>query len=293
MDSHNPTAPDIVVQVVHIEGPRKGEIDELRKDVITIGRDPGSDVAIPADVRVVSRHHAEIKREGNRFLLINQGRNGCFVNGRQVDQAYLKQGDVIVLAEGGPKISFLYTMKAPSRPRGAVAPTYTPPSAPVSSGVPGFQTPAVSRAAPEVGPFTLQYGIQIRSLKQASVKIGREDGNDFVIKHPSVFKTHAEIVFQQQQYAIRDLTGSLLTFVNERPVKGDVPLTESDIITFGDGGPQMRYLGTGRFVEVIEQDAATEEEATELQDSVETHSAFDFGSDKPEKTNFFKSLFKR
>ena len=66
-----PSIPEITVQIVHIEGPRKGQIDEVSAMRITIGRDPSNTVVYGKDMRRVSRHHAEIVREGNRFLLKN------------------------------------------------------------------------------------------------------------------------------------------------------------------------------------------------------------------------------
>lgn len=101
--------PDIQLQIVHIDGPRKGEIDEFRQPVVTIGRSPSADVRFPAELRFVSRNHAEIKREGNRFLLLNHSPNGCTVNGQPADSVYLKQGDVITFAEGGPSLKYLGT----------------------------------------------------------------------------------------------------------------------------------------------------------------------------------------
>ena len=54
----------------------------------------------------MSRKHAEIIREGNRFKLVDLSANGTFVNGKRVKEVYLKDGDVLTFAEGGPKVSF-------------------------------------------------------------------------------------------------------------------------------------------------------------------------------------------
>jgi len=99
-------APVIVVQLVHIYGPLKGEIQEFSESMILIGRHPSCHVLFPKDVAIVSRRHAQIVREGNRFKLIDQSDNGTFVNGKRVKEAYLKDGDVLIFAEGGPKVSF-------------------------------------------------------------------------------------------------------------------------------------------------------------------------------------------
>ncbi|WDP92888.1 MAG: FHA domain-containing protein [Desulfobacter sp.] len=97
----------IIVQLVHIHGPLKGGIQEFDGSEITIGRHPSSDLVFPKDLVVISRNHARIQREGNRFKIIDTSTNGTFVNGSRVTEAWLKNGDVIFFTEGGPKVSFL------------------------------------------------------------------------------------------------------------------------------------------------------------------------------------------
>ena len=256
LNTNNPNVPEILVQIVHIDGPRKGQIDELSGSRISIGRDPSSDVAFPNEARMVSRKHAEIKREGNRFLLVAYGKNGCFVNGEQVEEAYLSQGDVIVFAEGGPKVSFLYSVR-PGSQAGSAKPASRPAAPPPQSRAPGrtgaVQPPAgPSALGNQSAPFTIQFGTNIRSYKQSSVKLGKAPSCDFVLSHPRVFDLHAEVFFQQDRYYLRDLTGSQATLVNGRPVKTETPLQDNDVITFAEGGPQLRYLGSGRLAEVLQ-----------------------------------------
>ncbi|MBI5017307.1 MAG: FHA domain-containing protein [Deltaproteobacteria bacterium] len=263
MDPLNSTAaaPEIVVQIVHIEGPRKGEIQEFSQARITFGRDPSCDVVFPRDLRTVSRHHAEINREGNRFHLVNRSPNGCFVNNRPAEEAYLKQGDVLVFSEGGPKVSFLSSVQAAPRARPATPPS--PPTPPPRPSAPpprpaaaafSHPTPAPSRpsAPAETGAFTIQYGTAIRSFKQAAVRLGRDASSDFVLGDPRVFGTHAEIYVRQGQYHLRDLTESQATLLNGRAILADTPLQENDVVGLCEGGPKLRYLGSGRLAEVIE-----------------------------------------
>ena len=99
--------PKIIVQLVHIEGPFKGEIQELTEDTILIGRHPSCHVKFPVDYATISRKHATIVREGNRFKFKDQSTNGTFINGKKVKEAILKDGDVLIFAKGGPKVSFL------------------------------------------------------------------------------------------------------------------------------------------------------------------------------------------
>ncbi len=103
--------PVIVVQLIHIQGPLKGEIQDFSESAILIGRLPSCHLRFPNDLAYISRKHAEIVREGNQFKLIDHSANGTFVNGKKVKETYLKDGDVLTFSEGGPKVSFLTQMK--------------------------------------------------------------------------------------------------------------------------------------------------------------------------------------
>jgi pSer/pThr/pTyr-binding forkhead associated (FHA) protein len=46
------------------------------------------------------------------------------------------------------------------------------------------------------------------------VRIGRQDGLDVVLSHPTVSRQHAEVVPTQQGWVVRDLKSSHGTFVN-------------------------------------------------------------------------------
>lgn len=298
----NAVAPDIIVQLVHIDGPRKGQIDESLNTRVTIGRDPSNDVAFPRDLLIVSRLHAEIVREGNRFLFICKGKNGCFINGAAATQAYLKQGDVIMLAESGPKISFLSAIKKTPRAAATVPPAMPDTSTARATGTAGGSVgrPVPPRAEPQTVPFTFQYGIHIKSLKQTAAQIGRDEKCDFVLPHPSVHGFHAKVYFAQNRYYISNISTGGVVYINNRPIQSDAELLDNDEIMLGDGGPRLRFLGTGRFVEVVAQSAMTESptqfepEPTNAVDDIESHKAFlNTDGAGAGKKGFFKSLFKK
>lgn len=70
----------------------------IERDVIVIGRGEDCDVVLPE--RPISRRHAEIRREGNRYLLRDLGsKNGTCLNGREIDGPVpLQDGDEIQIA---------------------------------------------------------------------------------------------------------------------------------------------------------------------------------------------------
>jgi pSer/pThr/pTyr-binding forkhead associated (FHA) protein len=114
--------PAITVQLIHIHGGLKGEIQEFTDSVITIGRLPSYTVHFPAEEPGVSREHARIDRDGNQFRLTAlKDTFGTFVNGRQVREVLLRNGDVIEFGSAGPKVSFntefgVQTSKTASEP---------------------------------------------------------------------------------------------------------------------------------------------------------------------------------
>jgi len=99
---------DIKVQLVHLNGPLKGELQEFVSPVICIGRHPECQVVFPKDCTTLSRRHVEIRREGNRYKCIDLSTNGTLINGKKLKEAFLKDGDVLILGgKDGPKVSFL------------------------------------------------------------------------------------------------------------------------------------------------------------------------------------------
>jgi len=74
------------------------KVFEVNKPVLTIGRSSQSDIQLLA--KSVSRNHAHILQEGDKFLLEDLGSsNGTKLNGVRINRAYLNDGDIIVIGE--------------------------------------------------------------------------------------------------------------------------------------------------------------------------------------------------
>lgn len=257
--------PNIVVQMVHIQGPLKGEIQEFSQPLILVGRHPSCQVRFPADLTIMSRKHAEIVREGNRFKLVDHSTNGTFVNGKRLRETYLKEGDVLAFAEGGPKVSFLTKIKEESIEAQETLPPAQVQSSFASEPEPQEAGPQeISLSPPEPkreseiivqkaqAPVIIQYGPTLLSFKETPITIGKTPNCDFVLDHPSVLDRHVQIFFHQNQYWIKDLTGQGMALVNRQSINLQVPLGSNDELALSPEGPFFRFLGGGRLAEIQE-----------------------------------------
>ena len=78
--------------LVVTQGPAAGSRFELSDAHVTLGRHPESDIFL--DDITVSRHHAEIYRDGLVQHVKDMGSlNGTYLNSRRVEDAGLKNGD--------------------------------------------------------------------------------------------------------------------------------------------------------------------------------------------------------
>ncbi|MBD2104594.1 protein kinase [Leptolyngbya sp. FACHB-261] len=76
------------------------------KDVISIGRAPDNNVVLYS--AVVSRRHAELRRNGDIWELTNLGTNGTYLNGKRVQQSIVANGSVLRLARSGPNLKIQF-----------------------------------------------------------------------------------------------------------------------------------------------------------------------------------------
>jgi len=253
--------PTIIMQLVHIQGPMKGEIQEFPDSEISIGRHPSCHVRFPKDLAIISREHARIIREGNRFKLIDQSTNGTYLNGTRITEAILKDGDILLFADGGPKVSFLTKIAEapgdlPQAPEIPATPINRPrPSQPQASRAPLSPPPEMPpRPAMEIErtqmPLIIQYGPTLRTFKELPVTIGRNPACDFSIDHPGILEQHAQIFFNQGQYWVKDLTGRNQISINGSPVPSQAALQPESRLSLSPNGPNFRFLGAGRLAEI-------------------------------------------
>jgi pSer/pThr/pTyr-binding forkhead associated (FHA) protein len=79
-------------------GANAGSTFLIDRDVTTAGRLPQSDIFL--DDVTVSRNHAQLRREGGRFFVHDEGSlNGTYVNMQRVEDAELADGDEIQIGK--------------------------------------------------------------------------------------------------------------------------------------------------------------------------------------------------
>jgi hypothetical protein len=98
---------EMKIQLVHISGPLRGKIQEFKESEVRIGKGKNCEVQFPEDYGIVSLIHAIILQDNNKFKIISKDGSLTIVNGKIIEECYLREGDVITLGQNGPKISFL------------------------------------------------------------------------------------------------------------------------------------------------------------------------------------------
>jgi pSer/pThr/pTyr-binding forkhead associated (FHA) protein len=266
--------PTINVQLIHIFGSMKGEIQEFTDNLISIGRTSASILRFPAEEPGVSRNHARIEREGNQFKLIDVSTYGTFVNGKQIKETFLKSGDVIEFGPGGPKVSFNTEVVEGVVAVSEVESPQQPPPSPVADAVPPRvvaqvesrqkvevpeavapeQKPAPEKVvAPQykvAAPLVIQYGPTIRSYNEVPVIVGAHARADFVLQAPGILDQHFQIFFARNVYWIKDLTGQQTIRINRQPIDVQAELKPQDEIECTSQGPCFKFLGDGRLAEL-------------------------------------------
>lgn len=84
------------IRIEHLSGPEDGKVVGFSKNSIIIGRAEDCDLVLAHD-GTVSRHHARIVRDGEKFFIEDLGStHGTFVNGERITgRTELRPGAII------------------------------------------------------------------------------------------------------------------------------------------------------------------------------------------------------
>lgn len=88
---------------------KAGESQKIIIDQVELGRDASCQVRFDESFPTVSRKHAAIVKDGDRWKIVPLSKtNSTYLNGRKIENEwYLENGDEIQLSNGGPKMGFI------------------------------------------------------------------------------------------------------------------------------------------------------------------------------------------
>lgn len=113
------------LRIVHTFGHSAGAERTFTANIVRIGRAPDNDIVLDANHdREASGHHAELRREGSTWHVVDLGsRNGTFVGGQRVDRRVLASGDEVSFGSKGPRVrvEFVPSAVGPAAPMAPAA----------------------------------------------------------------------------------------------------------------------------------------------------------------------------
>jgi ABC-type multidrug transport system ATPase subunit len=232
-------------RLVHLTGGLAGRVRDVDAEEVVLGRDPQeAQVVFPADDGTVSRRHALLRVQDGRLLLRDlDSSTGTFVDGHDVEEAELADGDVFALGADGPRLR----VELAEGGTLVVDPGLLPARLvrPAAAGAPGV---ASAPAGPVPGPdsrlrLTFVTGTRAGAsveLAGAVLRIGRAEGSS--VWTPSdriVSAQHAKIVRLEDGYVVIDLESRNGTYLNGQRIERS-PLRHGDVLGLGPGGPEMK-----------------------------------------------------
>ena len=229
--------------------PEHGTHLVLDSETTLLGRDLIAITPEEAAGPVVSRRHAEVRRDSNGEFFVEdlQSFNGTLVNGKRIfQQTPLHDGDRIQLSVSGPMLRFVTPNKKPAEP---VAPT-----APVSfDGPPPWTESSDDLQSIARGQSTLVFRAGSSKLPQPppasrakeqllihctfegkqSLSVGRAKNNDITLDGLLISKLHARFIRTPQNLLVEDEGSTNGVYVNGERVAGRQPVKSDDIVQIG------------------------------------------------------------
>jgi ABC-type multidrug transport system ATPase subunit/predicted component of type VI protein secretion system len=273
-------------EFIFLSGTRLGSSVRFQQAVLWMGRDPHCELAFDPETDLqVSGRHAEVIEVGETYQIRDHSTNGTYVNGKRVKQAVIRDGDLIELGQGGPKLRF--AMKASgvgSTPRAAAAPGLTALASSPGTSVPRDPGPSgAATAGPDLGrPGPAPAVAGVSSAVEARVPTGAPPGTGTtrgtlrveveripsgqrqVFEQPVIrigrdpsaevpLDLHADLLASYNHAKIMVLEGTAVLFdsdsTNGTFVNGQrvsrQDLRGGEIIELGSGGPKLKVHISG------------------------------------------------
>ena len=247
---------------------------DLNKEVTRVGRDPEGEVIIDAAAAVVSRRHAEVRKEGDKFTITDlKSFNGTLVNGHRIaESVQLFDGDQIQLGVGGPMLRVVDPAN-PAPDHRAVEPGAPSPSQQLIP--PAFdQIAAMARGATIIAtgtgsmPATAAVGsTQPQLLARLSfdnrpqLSVGRAPDNDIRLDGLQISNHHARFARHNGSVSVEDAGSTNGVYVNGQRISGRRPVQLSDVIQIG---PFVLQADAGQGIAVYDTRSKTRIDAINI-----------------------------
>jgi len=230
---------------VELSGAGTGRLQriEVNKEVIRFGRDPTVEGAIDAAAAIVSRRHAEIRRQDGKYILVDLGSfNGTVLNGRRIaEPEVLHHNDNVELGVGGPTIRFVNPADPTPRPAQQSAhvdiaaahlfPGGGPPSKKMGTMVLSSGSPLqISQSGVVDRPKVF---IERAFGATGQLTIGRGEECDIRLDGLLISNRHASISNTTAGVAIEDLNSSNGTYINGERITGRKLIQPEDVLQIG------------------------------------------------------------
>ena len=198
---------------------------ELGSNAVSVGRDPSCDISFSADKIMVSRKHAFIRLEGQKFILEDNGSfNGTFVNEQRIAAAVpLYHDDRIQFGIGGPVLCF----NSPSRVALEGSNLAGQRSVAISNLAGQFELPDAAKPKTMVfrvdkTPQSMKTGdsasaqllMSLTFGDKKELSIGRSESNDITLDGLQISGRHARLLRSGNDIVVDDLGSTNGVFVN-------------------------------------------------------------------------------
>jgi len=183
---------------------------QIETDEFSIGRDTSNDLCLTAGS--VSRTHATIRTEGDKYVIIDSSTNGTIVDGvliQKGDEREIKTGSTIII--GDTSLRFAGTAEDEDAFHTQLMPAKAPPRIILlENGKPGKEFP----------------------FEKDEICIGSDAANDIVLTGTYVSRKHTTVIRDGDTFVLKDSSVNG-TFVNSAKVT-EKELTDGDVISVVD-----------------------------------------------------------
>ncbi len=213
---------------------------KITKDIISLGRDPRGDIVFESSAAMVSRKHAEIRRQNNDFVITDNGSfNGTLVNEQRISTPTpLYHQDEIQLGLGGPVLRLNALSKI--APEGAqlagqrsIAVGQLAES-PEKAGSPtiAFNLNSISPKASKEPSAQPQLLMSLTFGGKKELIIGRSETSDIKIDGLQISNRHARLSQTNSGVFIEDLNSTNGVYINGNRVARQM-ITPDDAAQIG------------------------------------------------------------